>query len=703
MSKVLYVIDPGHYTKYNQGANKKYFEGDKMFTLALLQKKYLELYGITVILTKNSAAENPSLSARGKVAIDNAKGYDIVIFESLHSNAPGSNADPEKVYGALAIRSKYLPDNDPFIKALVNTVVETMKKDTEVTYSRGISTRLNGNNTDYYGVIRSAVQGARSEDDAKKGPVDYAFIMEHGFHANTIECNWLLDDKNLDKLAKNKAAKVAEWFGLASTGKDEEDDIYTSIMGTATCTAEQMCTYLLSVNPKADVYATEIPKLFLEEGAIEGVRGDIAFAQSCHETGNFKFTGDVTPDQNNFAGIGTTGGGVKGAYFKNARMGVRAQIQHLKAYASTAALKQECVDPRFGLVTRGVAPKVEDLGGRWAYPGFSKSQYKSLAEAKAAKDSYGDKIVKILKKIEDIEIKKEDKEEIKQEGELYIVASACPSKGVYEGRVGAFMILDNAIRMANSENKKIFADSTGTLVYPKEETPKEEPKYYRVAKSYSNGKYENQITACIVLTNAIKACKSGYQVFNPEGEPIYPTFKNVTLTTKLGYIQIINDEGEGIELHYTPEFGNDNLDKVHGPAHLGDVFDVVGTVTDDDNTMYLLSNGSYITMSDKYVKFVSKDAKLTYTAGKYKTEAECVLREGPGNDYGIVPYDKMTAAAKEKNPDKKTGAYFRKGATFSATEVINTDNTAWAKCQSGWICLEGRSKNKQVKYCTSIK
>lgn len=703
MSKILYVLDPGHVTKYNQGANKDYYEGDKMFTLAQYQKKYLEQYGITVMITRETVKDNPTLSERGKMAVNNAKGYDIVIFESLHTNAPGSGSDPEKVYGAIAIRSKYLPDNDPFIKALLNTVVDTVKKDTGITYSRGVTTRLgSAGTTDYYGVIRSAVQSATSEAEAKKGPVDYAFIMEHGFHTNTIECNWFIKDENLEKLAKNKAAKIAEWFGLASTVKDE--DPLTSIMGTATCTAEQMAAYLLSVNPNAGKYATDIPKLFIEEGIIEGVRGDIAFAQSCHETGNFKFTGDVVPEQNNFAGIGTTGGGVKGAYFESARIGVRAQIQHLKAYASTAALKQECVDPRFSLVTRGVAPMVEDLGGRWAYPGYSKSLYKSLAEARAAKDSYGDKIIKILDKIEAIEIKKEEPKE-EDKGELYIVADTCTKKGVYTGRIGAYRVLDNAIRSATSENKKVFADSTGDQVYPVIETKPEAAKYYRVAKSYTNGKYVGQIIACAALVNAIKACKSGYQVFNPDGEPVYPTFKDVDLTTKLGYIRIINDgdNGEGIELHYTPEFGIDNLDKVHGPAHLGDVYDVIGTVTYEDNTMYLLSNGSYITMSTNYVNFVDKDTKLTYTAGTYKTETECVLREGPGIEYNIVPWDKMTSTAKAKNPDKKTGAYFRNGATFTASEVTNTNTTAWAKAQSGWICIEGRSKNKQVKYCTPVK
>jgi hypothetical protein len=59
------------------------------------------------------------------------------------------------------------------------------------------------------------------------------------------------------------------------------------------------------------------------------------------------------------------GGGPEGASFPNARIGVRAHIQQLKAYASTAPLSQEVVNPRFRFITRGVAPLFGQLSGRW--------------------------------------------------------------------------------------------------------------------------------------------------------------------------------------------------------------------------------------------------------------------------------------------------------------------------------------------------
>lgn len=160
----------------------------------------------------------------------------------------------------------------------------------------------------------------------------------------------------------------------------------TDIMGTAKASADQLAAYLISRNADAKGYALEYAKLFISEGAAEGVRGDIAFAQSCLETGNFKFGGDVKANQNNFAGIGATGGGVPGNTFSTPQKGIRAQIQHLKAYACTDALKQACVDPRFKYVTRASAPYVEWLG----------IQENPNGKGWAAGADYGSKILTIL-------------------------------------------------------------------------------------------------------------------------------------------------------------------------------------------------------------------------------------------------------------------------------------------------------------------
>ena len=162
------------------------------------------------------------------------------------------------------------------------------------------------------------------------------------------------------------------------------------IMGRAAATVAQMQTYIKKVNPKVSDSVIKMIPLYISEGAIEGVRGDIAFAQSCLETGNFTFSGSaVTLDQNNFCGMGVTRNGVKGNSFKTPQLGIRAQIQHLQAYGSIGRLKQTVVDPRYTYVTRGCAEYVEYLG----------IQENPKHYGWAAGKNYGSKIIAILNNI----------------------------------------------------------------------------------------------------------------------------------------------------------------------------------------------------------------------------------------------------------------------------------------------------------------
>lgn len=183
----------------------------------------------------------------------------------------------------------------------------------------------------------------------------------------------------------------------------------TKIMGKSVATAKQMELYLLSVNPNPQIKmpVLEFCQLFLDVGAKEDVRGDVLFAQGCKETGNFKFKGTVTPDQNNYAGIGTTSNEVKGAWFPDEATGILAQAQHAKTYATTDDLNLPCVDPRrtewFVKAKGGTSPDVETLGGSWAVPGYNTNKYSSLEDANKARDSYGYQIIDILNNILKIE------------------------------------------------------------------------------------------------------------------------------------------------------------------------------------------------------------------------------------------------------------------------------------------------------------
>ncbi len=138
------------------------------------------------------------------------------------------------------------------------------------------------------------------------------------------------------------------------------------ITGRGRLSEIQLIMFLKSNNDVGLAQFPDICKLYREEGDIEGINYDIAYSQMCLETNFLRFGGDVKPNQNNFAGLGAVGGGSEGASFPSARIGVRAQIQHLKAYANTEPLVQAVVDPRFNFVTRGIAPLVDQLSGRWA-------------------------------------------------------------------------------------------------------------------------------------------------------------------------------------------------------------------------------------------------------------------------------------------------------------------------------------------------
>jgi len=124
--------------------------------------------------------------------------------------------------------------------------------------------------------------------------------------------------------------------------------------------------------------------LIVEAAVSEGVRPEVVFAQAMLETGWLQFGGSVKPNQCNFAGLGAVNQQSGGARFDDVYQGLLAQVQHLKGYATGAALNNACVDPRYEVLQSkgflGVAPYLEDLNGRWAVPG----------------DTYGQNIARII-------------------------------------------------------------------------------------------------------------------------------------------------------------------------------------------------------------------------------------------------------------------------------------------------------------------
>ena len=201
--------------------------------------------------------------------------------------------------------------------------------------------------------------------------------------------------------------------GYGEAGIVDNIDYEVTIMGEARMGRDELLTVMLQNNPAAP---RELVDLYLLIGKEYGVRGDIAFCQAAKETGWWKYGGLVKPYQNNYCGLGATGTaatgqedllgadptrvryeeGVHGAIFADPATGVEAHIQHLYAYACKDPLLagKVLVDPRFVKVTRGIAPRWVDLGGRWAYPGFDRNKYTDFSEAFAAYDTYGHSILR---------------------------------------------------------------------------------------------------------------------------------------------------------------------------------------------------------------------------------------------------------------------------------------------------------------------
>lgn len=253
-----------------------------------------------------------------------------------------------------------------------------------------------------------------------------AVLIEYGFMDNLEEAKLAMTDAFRKACAVGTAKGICEAFGVTYVPfveefnvKKEIEERGTFIVGNSQATKYQMKTFLLNVNPNPKI-SCDIDTLvsyYLAHGKTENIRGDIAFAQSIHETGYFRFGGQVLPDQNNYAGIGATNNSTvgKGAWFDTPSIGVLAQIQHLKAYGSKENLKTELVDPRFNLVTRGSAIHVEELaqalnpsGVGWAYPGYDKVKYPNVTDAYLNGATYGQSILKILLAILSIEDVPED-------------------------------------------------------------------------------------------------------------------------------------------------------------------------------------------------------------------------------------------------------------------------------------------------------
>jgi hypothetical protein len=217
----------------------------------------------------------------------------------------------------------------------------------------------------------SPARNQPAEDQPRRNPDNFTAVPERPEAPNTASA------------PEREVPERPELAAVPERVPEEELSISLPILGRGRQSAEQMAAFLVSENALADPkFAVELAGLYIKESAVEGVNHDVAFSQMCLETGFLRFGGLVGPDQNNFSGLGATGPGEPGLRFPNPQIGVRAQVQHLKGYATDEALNQDLVDPRYRYVRYGAAPTLEHLAGTWA-----------------ADQGYAHKIVDIMKRL----------------------------------------------------------------------------------------------------------------------------------------------------------------------------------------------------------------------------------------------------------------------------------------------------------------
>ena len=216
------------------------------------------------------------------------------------------------------------------------------------------------------------------------GATRYAVAVRQGSGYKTYTLDCAKESYTVKGLSNGTSYKflVQAWNGSSWSSFSDADlvectTLGTPIMGKSAASVSSMVslynstghTYPTIYASKGATTINDFCQIVLEEANAEGVKAEILFAQAMHETGWLQFGGSVKAEQCNFGGIGAVNATAGGASFGDVRSGLRAQVQHLKAYASKEPLNNLCIDPRFEKVERGVAPCVEDLNGRWAVPG----------------------------------------------------------------------------------------------------------------------------------------------------------------------------------------------------------------------------------------------------------------------------------------------------------------------------------------------
>lgn len=423
------------------------------------------------------------------------------------------------------------------------------------------------------------------------------------------------------------------------------------IMGQTIATKEQMIKYLQAHNTvKNSSYVNNFVSILIDEASYEGVRADVAFALIMQETNFLKFNVNLKESQNNYANLGT-------ATFPDVRTGVRAVIQHLKAYASKDNLKKSVVDPRFKYVARGSSPYVEWLG-------INENPNK---KGWSPRKNYGYDIVAKLNEVKAIRyiVPNAKLNNLAINAETYVgknedisASALSTNKVLYK-----FSLLDKATGKITlisdySENNKvnwtpIKAGKYAVTVYAKD--------------SLSKKSYDGFLSKTIVVKEAVKISKTvvldaGHGGFDP-GSIRYGYYEkniNMQLTEKIA----AKLSAAGIKVLYTRQPGNDKYVSLEDRAkYANDMKADLFISIHHDSSDYTSANGTSVHYSSFRPGIETNDAYVIYNGGRYKllSVAEINDRNGKGfyidykgmskfvSVYSATAYDPSPSEAAKKS------------------------------------------------------
>lgn len=198
MDKIKICLDAGHYGKYNRSdVEPSFYESDFNWKHHLLLKKYLEAYGVDVTLTRSDKDKDMDLYDRGR----SAEGSDL--FLSIHANwAARESADYPVAYVPIN------GSGDALGLKLAQCVAEVMGTKEAAFIDSKKST---AGDSDWYGVIYGAVSVGVT-----------GIILEHSFYSNARSVRWLMDDGNVDRLARAEAEVIALHYGMEKPAPMEQ-------------------------------------------------------------------------------------------------------------------------------------------------------------------------------------------------------------------------------------------------------------------------------------------------------------------------------------------------------------------------------------------------------------------------------------------------------------------------------------------------